>query len=362
MLAVADELAFFTKHQQVLYNGTGLAETALLWSDDTADYYGSHLPEIDFMVDKPQALRELDYQSSFSGGYEALMRSGTSFKLLDETGIATENALAGIKTLLLTDTACMSDAVASRIRDWVRSGGTLIATNNSSLFDENGRQRADFALAEVLGASYVAPRGISQWDVIALEPDARRRYNLPREDIPSPGYQLRVTAHPRAQVLAHYYEPTGSRYSPKPEMSPDPAIIANRFGQGACLYLAGTACRLYWTYRIAEYFELLTAAARQQPLLQIEASSSSIEAILRQVPGGQDQVIHLLNYTGEMERPIKRIQNVGPVTLRVRTDRPPGADPGASQRAAARLRADGQYLVIKLPTLGLHEAILLRYA
>jgi hypothetical protein len=357
LLEVAEELAFFEQHAAALDGARGIGETALLWSHDTADYYGSHLPEIDFMVEKPQALKELDYQSSFSGGYEALMRSGSPFVLVDEFGIVDEGALKGIKTLLLTDAACLSDKAAAAIRAWVKAGGNLIATNNSSLFDESGRQRKDFALGDVLGASFVSPRGLSQWDAIYLEEELRRAYNLPREDIPSPSYQLRVKALPGAQVWARYYLPTDSRYSPKPDLSPDPAILYNRYGQGQCLYFAGNADRLYWTYRLPEYFELLTQAARRNPPLAIEAASSSVEVILRQRKDGA-QIIHLLNYTGDMERPIKRILAQENVTLRLRTDRKPARVRALRLDKDLAWKQEGPYLLITLPALGLHEAII----
>lgn len=356
MVAVADELAFFARHAEALDGSVGLGETALLWSDDTADYYGSHLPEIDFMVDKPQALRELDYQSSFSGGYEALLRSGTPFVVVDDVGVNEEKALAGIRTLLLTDVACMSDRTAATIRAFVRHGGTLVATNNISLFDENGRQRGDFALSDVLGVSYVSPRHLSQWDLIWLDETFRREYGLEREDIPSPTYQVRVKALAGAQVAARYYEPTDSRYSPKPALSPDPAIVVNRYGQGHCLYLAGNSARLYWTYRIAEYFDILTRAARQKPLLAVAAASSSVEVILRAARNG-DRLIHLLNYTGEMERPIKRVLPLEEVTLWLRDGRTPRAAQALRAAQTLEWQREGDYIKITLPRLEHHETV-----
>lgn len=358
MKAATEELGFFARHEDLLSGTVGVGETALFWSHDTADYYGSHLPEIDFLVEKPQALHELDYQSSFQGGYEALMRSGTPFVIVDEFGVNDEDALAGIKTLLLPDVACMSDETAQHIRQFVSEGGTLVATNNTSLMDETGRPRADFALSDVLGASYVEPRGLSQWDLIYLSPQTRQRHGFAREEIPSPTYQLRVKALLGAEVAARYYEPTESRYSPKPDLSPDPALIYNRYGKGECLYWAGNAARFYWTYRISEHQTLLAYGAMRDPLVAVGAASQSVEVILRRSKQTGDWFIHLLNYTGGMERPIKRIVPLSDVTLRLRCG---GGDPSLVR--ALRLGRDlawerqGDTLMVTLPTLTHHEVI-----
>ncbi|NLS80175.1 MAG: hypothetical protein GXY76_23300 [Chloroflexi bacterium] len=357
LIAVADELGFFARHEEALSGTASLAETALLWSEDTADYYGAHMPEIDFIVDRPQAKQEFDYQSSFSGGYEALLRTNTPFAVVDNVGVEAEGALRGMRTLLLTDAACMSAATAAAIREWVRAGGTLVATANSSLYDERGRQRDDFLLADVFGASYVGPRGLSGWDQIQLSAAARARHGLAREDIPSPTYQLRVRALPGAEVAARYYEPTESRYSGKPDVSADPAMLYQRYGQGQCLYIAGSAARHYWTYRIDEWHKLLTFGALESPLLQVLAPSPAVEAILRQRKGGSDWVVHLLNYTGGMERPIKRIVELGDVAIRLRQAKDPARAEALRAGVPLRWRREGDYVVLTLPKLTHHEAI-----
>src|SRR5207247_6330900 len=48
---------------------------------------------------------------------------------------------------------CLSDAQCEQLRDYVRGGGSLIATLETSLYDESGARRPDFGLADVLGVS-----------------------------------------------------------------------------------------------------------------------------------------------------------------------------------------------------------------
>jgi hypothetical protein len=58
------------------------------------------------------------------------------------------------KVLILPNAAALSDDQVKTIRDFVRNGGGLVATCESSLFDELGHPRANFALADLFGVDY----------------------------------------------------------------------------------------------------------------------------------------------------------------------------------------------------------------
>jgi len=59
-----------------------------------------------------------------------------------------------VKTLILFNTSSMSDVSIEAVREFVTEGGTLIASGNTSLFDEHGRARSDFGLHDVFGFSH----------------------------------------------------------------------------------------------------------------------------------------------------------------------------------------------------------------
>jgi hypothetical protein len=66
--------------------------------------------------------------------------------------------LAGFRAVVLPNLACMSDAQAHLIAEFVRGGGALIASHETSLYDAAGNKRTNLALAEVLGAEYAPIR------------------------------------------------------------------------------------------------------------------------------------------------------------------------------------------------------------
>jgi hypothetical protein len=66
----------------------------------------------------------------------------------------TADALSAYAVLLLPNAAALSDQQANAVREYVRMGGGLVASAETSLFDELGRPRGDFALADLFGVSY----------------------------------------------------------------------------------------------------------------------------------------------------------------------------------------------------------------
>ncbi len=62
--------------------------------------------------------------------------------------------LAPFRTLILPNIAALSDEQCASLRAFVERGGGLVATYETSLYDEWGVQRKDFGLASLFGASY----------------------------------------------------------------------------------------------------------------------------------------------------------------------------------------------------------------
>jgi hypothetical protein len=60
------------------------------------------------------------------------------------------------KTLILPNIAALSDGQCQQLRDFVRRGGSIVATYETSLCDEQGNMRKDFGLADLFGASFVS--------------------------------------------------------------------------------------------------------------------------------------------------------------------------------------------------------------
>jgi len=95
----------------------------------------------------------LDFRHSTVGAVESLTFAGRPVESLPESRVTAEH-LVKFETLVLPEVEVLSDAQAEIIRNWVRNGGTLVASHWCGQRDENRKQRSNFALADVLGVDY----------------------------------------------------------------------------------------------------------------------------------------------------------------------------------------------------------------
>jgi len=221
------------------------------------------------------------FLAPYVGAYSALMRSGLPVVTLHRPHF--EEGLAGFKVLVLANVALMSDAQADVVRRFVREGGGLLATHETSLLDEKGQRRADFALADVLGVHYrntlpAASRTVS------LLPDHPLASGLPANA---------PLAHdePLVAVTATEAESAGSFGGGQP------AALTHRYGQGRVVYLPGRfdSMQCYNLMRVME--RLLSNAVRwvapEGWPVEIEAAGPVGVSLFRQP---RRLVVHLVNH------------------------------------------------------------------
>jgi hypothetical protein len=65
-----------------------------------------------------------------------------------------EDSIGRYKVLILPNIAALSDRQCEQLTNYARGGGSVIATYETSLYDEWGARRKDFGLAALFGASF----------------------------------------------------------------------------------------------------------------------------------------------------------------------------------------------------------------
>ena len=108
------------------------------------------------------ALHEIHAEAddAANGYYQALVEARIPFSFADERQLEPEY-IGRYKVLVLANIAALSDRQCAQIRDYVNRGGAIVATDETSLYDEWGKRRANFALADLFGCDFagkVAPR------------------------------------------------------------------------------------------------------------------------------------------------------------------------------------------------------------
>lgn len=126
--AIEDMFGWVEKHEQYYQDARAYTDLAILLSQNTLlTYCGSDT--------------ESRYVNHLRGLYAALNQAHINFDILSEKFL-TKEMLSKYRAIMLTNHACMSDAQARAIRDYVAGGGHVVATYESSLYDENGVERA----------------------------------------------------------------------------------------------------------------------------------------------------------------------------------------------------------------------------
>lgn len=133
------------------------AEPIFRWHEANEDILIDRLPEADVGVVWSQANHDAHGRGEandrtmnpYRGAVRALDRSGIPYIPVHAGDIA--RATGRFRVLILPNLAAMSAAEVAAVEAHVRAGGSVIATAETSLYDELGARRPDFALAGLFG-------------------------------------------------------------------------------------------------------------------------------------------------------------------------------------------------------------------
>ena len=126
------------QNEQYLLDRKPAATVGVVWSQENADFYGRHDPET--RVRMP-----------WNGMNDALIRARISYVPVHADNIAATVSRLELSALVLPNVGRLTDTQCDAIREFVRNGGGLVATGETSLYDADGLPRRDFGLADVLG-------------------------------------------------------------------------------------------------------------------------------------------------------------------------------------------------------------------
>jgi hypothetical protein len=291
------------------------------------------------------------------GAFRAGLEEHLNLRLVNDWDL-TPDELKKYQVLVLPNAAALSDAQVTAIREYVRNGGGLVAIGESSLCDELGRPRKDFALADVFGVSFkgrpvtkagkkprldenfahhLGPEYWSQrvglatlsWKNHEIVRDKRLRDLVPANSVIFRGPQVIVSEPKSAGEVAWRMQPDGGK------QPPFPAGVARTFGKGKVVYFAAALDAALWGYSFPYQRRLLARSiewAAAKPFdIQVEAPMCVQTTFCRQrIEGKPRTVIHFfngLNTTGGHGLPTAEVplrEEAVPITgIRVRFSQNP---------------------------------------
>ncbi|MCC6293284.1 MAG: beta-galactosidase trimerization domain-containing protein [Bryobacterales bacterium] len=316
MADLTDMNRFLEKNKAYFTKTKSAAKVAVVWSEVTANFYAGAEAQLIDIDRTAQRSNVGNLDGEFAGITESLLRAHVPFDVIDDVTLQKE-PLDRYKAIFLPNVACMSDRVASRLRRFVEEGGNLFADFETSLYDETGIRRDDFALSSVFGVS--AGKGIAgplRWDYLKPVTAPKLTAGITRKMIPSTAYYVR-TLPGEGEVAWKFTVPLAGRYDGVPNVSADPGLVIRRLGKGLVVYMPGDLGNSINTYHTPELMQLTVNAGAQlgDSPVRVENAPGPVEVVARQQESRL--LVHLVNFTGEMTRPIRKIVPVSNVRLTV---------------------------------------------
>jgi hypothetical protein len=241
------------------------------------------------------------------GLYDALLRGRFAFDYVHEDRFDPER-LRRYRALLLPNIAMLSDKQCEQIRDYVKAGGSIMASFETGLYDENMNRRADFGLADIFGISkagdVIGTNGNPYYARIE-KPDATSKHPLLEGFVDTnwiPGAQnrlpLKPVDNPLMTVVPGFVRyPPELAYPPVPH-SAEPAVVLRETGASRLAWLPGDVERTFWITGHGDILRMLHNTLRWVTHDEREVrvdGEGMVEMLCWETDPGY--AVHLLNYT-----------------------------------------------------------------
>jgi hypothetical protein len=347
--------------EKYLRNDRSLARVGLVYSQQTAWFHAE------------ERARQ-HTEDATHGWYHALIEARVPFEMVHDRLLDAEH-LAAVKTLILPNIAALSDAQCAQLREFVARGGGIVATYETSLYDENGKKRDSFALGDLFGVRYSGrSEGPMHNAYLRLEHEAAHAHPLLRglEDAPRiihGAWRLDVTPtekFPAAPLtlIPPYPDLPMEKVFPRQPRTDVPQVFLREIGAagGRVVYFPWDIDRTFWEVLDVDHGKLLANAvawATNEPApLSVTGPGVLDVTYWRQK---SSLTAHLVNLTNPMlmKGPVREVIPVGAQRVRMRL--PSGLRARAVQLMVAKTkpgyRQEGEWLEVTVPSIAEHEMI-----
>jgi len=316
-------------NEQFLVNRRPVATVGLLWSQRNMDFFGRD--EGGAHVDDP-----------WNGFTQALVRRRIPYVPVHVDDIEAQVAELGLRLLILPNLAALSDAQVASIRKFTAAGGSLLATGLSSLCNEWGDVRPDFALADLFGAHLPPGHGwrdeakrtaaSKNWTqtYLRMVSEVKERHEVLKgfagTDILAFGGVIEALAVdagavvPLTLVPAVPVMPVEAVWMREPRTGIPGLVLSENPGGGRVAYLPADIDRRFARDNLPDHGDLLANiirwAVRDDVPVRVEGAGL-IDCHLYRQPGRL--VLHLVNLTnaGTWRTPVHELISVGPLRVAV---------------------------------------------
>ena len=345
------------KHERFLTDRRNLARVGIVWSPQTSSTVGNERAE-----------------ASQFGIAHALIEARIPFEMVYEQLLDREH-VKRFKLLILPNIAAFSDAQCEQLRQFVQRGGSLLATFETSLYDETGKKRDDFALADLFGVrfqgttepfvknSYIRFEHATKHPILAGFDDAGRMIN-------TIGYvDVRPTADfatPPLTRIPSYPDLPMEDVFPRETQTDIPELYLRDIGASRVAYFPGDVDSTFWQLLDPDQGRVLANTVRwalNEPDLVSVRGQGVIDVTAWE--GENYLAVHLVNLTNPMmmKGPLRETLSIGPqqVSIRIPSNRTPRNARLLVSNANVRSSVANGALQLTIPSIADHEVAALEF-
>ena len=305
------------------------------------------------MSEYPLAGPRSRFLAPYVGFYSAMLRTGQPIVTLHRPDF--HDKIGEFRLLCLANEASLTDEQAQAVREYVARGGGLIATHETSLYDDKAIRRSDFALADVFGVSYegmlpAANRSIQFDGSHAITKD------LNQSEV--------IYDEPHLVVRLGQGKTLACLVDDRMEPASVPSVIVNEYGLGRVVYVPARLDSLQCE-KLSPFIETLFAnairwAAHNDLPVQINAHAT-IGVNLYDQP--DRRILHLVNHNAPTQQQYDRIAAIENIEIRLQapTGRRTSNVHCLWQKIDLPFEEDGRHIKLRLNRIGEYEVIVVEF-
>jgi hypothetical protein len=324
---IEDLYQWHHKSERYLRNVEPIARIGMVYSQQTATFYGGR-----------QARSKVEDPTL--GLYQALIEARLPFEMVHDRTLDLAH-IGRYKLLLLPNIAALSDAQCQQLREYVTRGGSLVATYETSLYDEWGNRRNDFGLADLFGVSFQARLdGPIQNSYLRVEKQSGHPILSGFEDadiLIGGTWQLQVKPrdpypNPPLTVIPAITNLPMEKTFWTVKQTNTPGLFLKQIGQGRVAYFPWDIDRLYWEVMAHDHSMLLRNtiewALNEPPPVKVIGQGMFDVTVWRQK---SSMTVHLVNLTNPMAMRPNIHELIPSSPQKVSVQLPSGTKPAGAQ-------------------------------
>jgi len=297
-IATKEFFKFLSDNEEYYTNTQSVAKVALMWSMPTANYYSSSVDASDFTGEVREANGALkaDHRTEYMGFVELLSHNHIPFDAIDDVTI--EKKINNYEMIILPSCAAMSESNKQTLKEYVKNGGTVLASFEVGVYDEYCENLETSFMEELFGIKYNK--------VLSL--DGRKQYmDIPKNSFPeiesysqTPDLRIDLNAD-QAETICRFYLAGKGNYKELAGLG-NPAITMNNYGKGKAILYAGSIGEFYITSKDKATRKVFRQITMDCVSNIIETNAPRcVEVILREQE--ERYILHIINHASDGCRP-----------------------------------------------------------